>query len=93
MAHAKSSWRPDKRVAWRAVDGRMVLVGGHEGKLFVLNETGTQLWELVCESASVDAMASALESHFDVTQKVARQDVVRFLKQMHDRGLVEPVES
>ena len=86
------TWRPDKRVAWRAVDGRMVIVGGHEGKLFVLNETGTCLWELVCYSASVDDMASTLESGFEVTAKAARKDVVAFLKQMHNRGLVQPVE-
>ena len=92
MANAKS-WRPDKRVAWRAVDGRMVLVGGHEGKLFVLNETGTRLWELVCESASVDSMAADLESRFDVTAKSAAADIARFLKQLHHRGLVEPIES
>jgi hypothetical protein len=93
MMETARTWRPDKRVAWRAVDGRMVLVGGHEGKLFVLNETGTRLWELVCNSASVDDMASALESGFEVTAKTARKDVLTFLDQMHDRGLAHPMES
>lgn len=71
----------------------MVIVGGHEGKLFLLNEPGAHLWGLVCKSASVDDMASELRANYEVTEAVARKDTVRFLQQMHDRGLVEPVET
>jgi hypothetical protein len=92
MTQETCKWRPDRRVAWRTLDGRAVLVGGHEGKLYVLNGTGAEVWGLVCAQASVEAMVSALESRFTVSAQTARADVVCFLGQMQKRGLVEACE-
>jgi hypothetical protein len=90
MSFSGGTWRRDRRVAWRELDGRVVVVGGTAGRLYVLNRTGTSVWEALGEGGSTaDAVAATLAARFAIDPVTARADALRFLGELAGRGLVQ----
>ena len=72
------------------LDGRVVVVGGTAGRLYVLNRTGTSVWEALGEGGSTaDAVADTLAARFAVDAATARADALEFLGDLAGRGLVQ----
>jgi hypothetical protein len=91
MSRLPGRWRRDKRVAWRVLDGKVVVVGGHAGRLYVLNRTATCVWEAVGEGgSSADDVAARLTARFAVDPARARADAIGFLEELAGRGLLQP---
>jgi hypothetical protein len=84
-------WRYHKRATWRILDGRAVVVGGSAGRLYILNSTGTCLWEALKETATLEGLANKLAERFSVEISAARADTSRFVNQMVDKELLEAV--
>ena len=77
-------------MAWRVLDGRVVVVGGTAGRLYVLNRTGTSVWETLGEGGcTADAVGEALAARFAIDAATARADALRFLGELAGRGLVQ----
>lgn len=54
------------------------------------NETGTLVWQLVCEGRhGVDAIAAAVAAQFEVDGDAARADVLEFLGELEREGFIE----
>jgi Coenzyme PQQ synthesis protein D (PqqD) len=92
------------RIARRADEGRsfvtrriagetLVLpVAGHVANLdsiYVMNDVGSRIWDLLEAPMPVDKIADALSREFDVTAERATDDVTEFLTVLSERGLIE----
>jgi hypothetical protein len=85
-------WRRGLRVVWRVFDGRVTILGGDLARLFVLNRTGTFLWQMLAEPKTEDEIGHELSKRFVVEAETARGDAARLLDDLRRRSLVELVD-
>lgn len=57
--------------------------------LMNLNETGAFLWKLLAEGAEMDELVTGLLSEYDVDEETAKADVMEFISQLADKGLLQ----
>lgn len=56
--------------------------------LFVLNELGGFLWDLLPEAADADALVAAVLAEYEVEEATARQDIALFLSELEKLGIL-----
>lgn len=76
-------------VAWREVDGEIVMLHLHQASYLSLNRTASALWIALSAGASQDELVQELVDRFDVDEAVAAHDVDRFLAQLRTRQLLD----
>lgn len=59
--------------------------------IYVLNEVGSRIWQLVGTPTTADRIAEVVEREFDVTADRAASDVAEFLDALGARGLIRHV--
>ena len=57
--------------------------------LFVLNEVGGRIWELIDRGRSVQQIGQLLFEEFDTTQEQLEKDLLRLLDQLQEIGAIE----
>jgi hypothetical protein len=86
----------------RKVAGELVLVPVHRGSddprdraalLYVLNESGEELWQALTTGRDADELARKLTKTFDVSLDTARADVEAFLADLLGIGAVQRLET
>jgi hypothetical protein len=73
------------------VDGEVVMLDPRQGCYFGLDRSGTAIWELLAEPRSVADVCAALLDRYAVSPEECRSEVLFFLHELHDAGLVEAV--
>ena len=81
---------PHPDVAFREIDGAVVIVHTTGNLLLQLNETGSTIWRLL-EGRSTREVSRQLAREFDVDPSVAEADILRFLASLQERGLIVEV--
>lgn len=72
------------------VEDETVLLELESGTYYGFNEVGSQLWDLVQEPRTVDALCEAIQSTYDdVSAEQCRRDVQTVLEEMDAAGLIE----
>jgi hypothetical protein len=72
----------------------IVPVAGHVTDLesiYVLNQVGSQIWELLRSPITAESIATIIASEFAVSPEHAVEDVVEFLDSLATRGLIQHV--
>lgn len=59
--------------------------------LFVLNEVGARIWELIDRDRSVQQIGQRLLEEFDTTPEQLEEDLLRLLDQLQELGAIEAV--
>ena len=59
--------------------------------LFVLNEVGGRIWELIDRGRSVQQIGQLLLKEFDTTPGQLEEDLLRLLGQLQELGAIEAV--
>ncbi len=59
--------------------------------LFVLNEVGARIWELIERGRSVQQIEELLLEEFDTTSEQLEEDLLRLLDQLQELGAIETV--
>jgi hypothetical protein len=62
------------------------------GKYFVLHEVAAFVWERLAEPSTAAELCEALVGRYDVTVERCRAEVLPFLQNAHDKGLLRRVE-
>jgi hypothetical protein len=62
---------------------------GDLASIYSFNEIGSLLWRLLEIPRNLSELLAAVEREYDVDSETARQDVERFLGDVHSAGLVE----
>lgn len=85
-----SAWKPNQNpdLAWREIEGEVMIVTPGEGAMHELNATGSFLWKLADGTRTVEEIASALAEEFDVTPEAAMADTRELLAQLAQKDLL-----
>ena len=69
--------------------GETVLLGLKTARYYGLAEVGARIWELLRDPIAVSAVSETIAREYDVTVERCEPDVVRFLEELAEQGLIE----
>lgn len=78
--------------AWRTLEGRAVVLSGHDGMLRMLEEVGTRLWELLDGNRTVKEIIGILLEEYDVEAEVLEKDVLEFFSELKAKGMIKKAD-
>ena len=89
---------PSPDVVARRVAGEYLLVPVRNGAaqmdyIFTANEVGSAIFRLLDGSRDVHDIARHLSREFAVDEECAQRDVLEFLRDLHEAGLVRPARA
>lgn len=86
----KEEWIPmlHPDVVWRTMDDGAVLVKPEAGRVRVLNEVGTTIWQLMDGEHNLGQIEARLVEKYDVGPGQARSDLHQFLTELMERDLI-----
>jgi hypothetical protein len=73
------------------VENDLVMVDVERGYYYALDDIGTQAWEHLAAPISVAELCTLLLANFDVTPEQCEADVLAFLTELHQEGMVQIV--
>ena len=86
----KEEWIPmlHPDVVWRTMDDGAVLVKPQAGRVRVLNEVGTTIWQLMDGKRDLAQIEATLVEKYDVGPEQAKNDLRKFLRELIERDLI-----
>jgi hypothetical protein len=69
--------------------GETVILDLKSGTYYGLDVLGARIWTLIEQPASVSSIRDAIVSDYEVDDATCERDILTFLKQMQEAGLVE----
>jgi hypothetical protein len=91
-ASSSTRWVRCPAVVWRAAPGWLV-VADPDGRIVRAEGPAPEIWDLLAEPSTVDAMAEELAERYGTAPDVVRPDVARFVADLADRGVVDGVAA
>lgn len=79
-----------KSVVLQRTESGAVLMDQATGNCFELNHIGAEIWKLLSEGATADAIAAQLSASYEVSQTVVAADVEALVLSLAQHGLVDP---
>lgn len=81
-----------KDMPWRIIEEEALLVDVNKGEVIHLNEVGAEIWKVINEKkgeeTSVEELIEHICSEFEVEKDTAQTDVLEFLDELVEKGLV-----
>lgn len=71
------------------MDGEKVMLSVDNGKYYNLGELGSAIWDLMKDQILVDQLVNILISEYDVEKIECRSQVLSFLSQLYEEGLIQ----
>ncbi len=78
----------DSSLTWRMLDGDAVIVSPTTGKIRVLNQAGTLIWQSLVENKSIVEIRHMLEQEFSLPAQQAQEDLIAFLTDLVERKMI-----
>ena len=77
------------------VDNQTVLLHPLNGKVIVLNESGTCLWDILNDALPIDSIISKFTAVYQAAPNstTCRSDIQTFLSELTQKGLLNELES
>ena len=82
-----------ERFAWRVIEDEAVLLDRDEAEVLRLNAIGTEIWQALDGARSIAEIINQIHQSFDVDRKTAEKDVLRFMKELVNREMVEEIPA
>lgn len=80
--------RLNPQLAWREIEGRVVVISPEDSVVHELNETASFIWKQADRGCSVSEIANLLSIEFCVEASQARSDTEELLRMLLQKGLV-----
>jgi hypothetical protein len=80
--------RTDEHVS-APLEESLVMMDIDAGKYYLLDDVAAFVWERLAQPTPVDALVGELCGRYDVTPERCEADVLPFLTQLHEKGLVQ----
>ena len=80
-----------KELAWRNIDGEMVVMDLDGAIIRGFNETATFIWEHINGLRSINEISKTLAEEFKLSQEQALADVIEFIELLLEKELVEEI--
>jgi hypothetical protein len=91
---AKSApWQKNPILAWREIDGEIVIVSPGDSVLHELNETGSFIWKQLDGRRQAAEIAADLATEYDVSVEDALRDIDTLLGELASRQLLIPADT
>ncbi|OZU89264.1 PqqD family protein [Virgibacillus indicus] len=71
------------------MDGEKVMLSIENGKYYNLGETGGEIWEHMKEPISIQDLINTLVTQYEVEERTCIDQVIRFIDDLVDQGLVK----
>jgi hypothetical protein len=81
-------FRVNDSVVFRELDQEAVLLDLQNGVYFGLDAVGTRVWTLLIEHGTPEQVCARMIEEYDVSPQVLRDDVLRLVEELADKGLV-----
>lgn len=75
-------------VEWTRSGDQVVIVDIANNSYHILNGVGAFIWQALGDDAGVGEIVEVMAEHFDVPPEQAREDVVKFLNDSVEQGLL-----
>ncbi|MFZ0211097.1 MAG: PqqD family protein [Candidatus Acidiferrales bacterium] len=75
-------------LAWREIDGRVVIISPEDSIVHELNETASFMWKLIDAGCDANQVAKLLQDEYDVDLSAAEADTRQFLASLRGTGLL-----
>jgi hypothetical protein len=76
-------------ILWREEDGNTVLFDEENGEPYLLNETGTRIWELCNDEVTVGDILSLLPQEFEGETAVIQEEALELIRDLVGKKLLE----
>ena len=93
MEHDPARFRLKRDVLYRRVWDEGVVLRKSSGEVLVLNDVGTRIVELCGTVTTVGDLVTRLVQEFDVEPEHLEADVLEFLQDLRDAGVIEHLEA
>jgi hypothetical protein len=70
------------------MDGEVVMLSIQRGEYFGLDMIGSRIWELIEHSVKVEEIMTRLLEEYDVDEKTCLGDLIEFLEDLQNKGLI-----
>ncbi len=89
-------YRRNPDIVYREIAGEFILVpihhqAGEADSIYVLNETGTRIWELVDGKRTLANIAEMITAEFDADDKTVSDDLLEYVGEMVTSGTLQEV--
>lgn len=74
-------------LAWREVDGEMVIISPEDSRVHELNETASLVWKHA-EGKTLDELAEKISAEYEVARETARADLEELLATLGEKQLM-----
>ncbi len=71
------------------VEEELVMFDTEAGKYYGLNEVATAIWNRLQNPQTIGSLINSLTAEFEISEEQCRKEVLQFLSDMINRGLVE----
>jgi hypothetical protein len=75
-------------IIFQDLDGDTVMMNLERGEYYSISQIGSRIWQLIEIQQKVSAVCNALMNEYNVTPEQCEQDVLVFLNQMAEKGIV-----
>jgi len=72
------------------MDGDLVMLSIERGAYYGIAGVGTRAWELLERPQTVDELCTAICAEYEVDEATCRADLVGFVDDLLEKGLVKP---
>lgn len=76
-------------VAFRDLDGELVLLNLRTGVYFGLDPIGTRIWHLLRDGQPLEAVVAALVAEYEVSESRCTADMLDFVGLLRENALVD----
>lgn len=90
---SSAKWQKNPVLAWREIDGEIVIVSPNDSVLHELNETGSFVWKQLDGPRPLPEIAAGLAAEYDVRVEDALRDIETLLQELASRQLLIPADS
>ena len=78
---------------YRNIGGEGVVVRQTAGEVLVLNEIGVRVLELLEAALPVSGLLDALDAEYEIDRPTLERDVLAYLQELVDAGVIERVAA
>lgn len=78
---------------YRNIGDEGVVVRQAAGEVLVLNEIGVRVLELLETAVPVNGLLDALDAEYQIDRPTLERDVLAYLQELVDAGVIEPVAA
>ncbi len=89
MLTLNSAVAKSKKIKWKEIEGKGILLNPEEAEIIRLDEVGVEIWKAIGIKRKISEIIDHIVATFQVSRKRATKDVLAFLKKLQSFGAIK----